>query len=127
MERRTQLPSTQLHPRQNTHWRRCVVLPFQLQSPGIVGLAKIASAAYPDESQFDPNSDYYDPKANREQPRWYLVDIAFERKLARTITLENIKQHAETLGEGFPLITRGNRLSVFPVTTTQWKLLLSLE
>ncbi|AAO28666.1 EVE domain-containing protein [Xylella fastidiosa subsp. fastidiosa] len=95
--------------------------------PGIVGLAKIASAAYPDESQFDPNSDYYDPKANREQPRWYLVDIAFERKLARTITLENIKQYAKTLGEGFPLITRGNRLSVFPVTTSQWKLLLSLE
>ncbi|ALR06354.1 EVE domain-containing protein [Xylella fastidiosa] len=95
--------------------------------PGIVGLAKIASAAYPDESQFDPNSDYYDPKAKREQPRWYLVDIAFERKLARTITLEHIKQHAEALGEGFPLTTRGNRLSVFPVTTTQWKLLLSLE
>ncbi|AXI83368.1 EVE domain-containing protein [Xylella taiwanensis] len=95
--------------------------------PGIVGLARVASAAYPDESQFDQNSNYYDPKAKREKPHWYLVDIAFERKLARTITLENIKQHAEALGEGFPLTTRGNRLSVFPVATAQWKLLLSLE
>jgi len=95
--------------------------------PGIVGLARVASAAYPDETQFDPDSDYFDPKATREQPRWYLVDVAFERKLARTISLNAIKQHADALGEGFPLVTRGNRLSVFPVTRAQWKILLGLE
>lgn len=72
-------------------------------------------------------SDYYDPKATREQPRWFLVDVAFERKLARTIPLDEIKQHADQLGEGFPLVARGNRLSVFPVTAAQWKLLLALE
>jgi predicted RNA-binding protein with PUA-like domain len=95
--------------------------------PGIVGVATVASAAYPDVTQFDPESDYHDPKATREQPRWYLVDVAFERKLARTIALDEIKQHSDALGEGFALTARGNRLSVFPVSAAQWKLLLALE
>ena len=95
--------------------------------PGIVGTATVASAAYPDDTQFNPKSDYFDPKASREQPRWYLVDVAFERKLAQVIALDEIKQHADELGEGFALTARGNRLSVFPVTAAQWKLLLSLE
>ncbi|MFC7519708.1 EVE domain-containing protein [Xanthomonas populi] len=95
--------------------------------PGIVGIAKVASAAYPDDTQFDPTSDYHDPKATREDPRWMLVDVAFERKLKRTISLDEIKQQADTLGEGFALIARGNRLSIMPVTAAQWKLLLGLE
>ena len=95
--------------------------------PGVVGVARVASAAYPDETQFDPKSPYYDPKASREQPRWFLVDVAFERKLDRVVALEEIKQHADALGEGFPLTARGSRLSVFPVSAAQWKLLLSLE
>ena len=95
--------------------------------PGIVGTATVASGSYPDETQFAPTSDYFDPKSTREQPRWHLVDIAFERKLKRTIALDEIKQHAATLGEDFALIRRGNRLSVFPVSSAQWKHLLSLE
>ncbi|WP_285447724.1 EVE domain-containing protein [Xanthomonas sp. LMC-A-07] len=95
--------------------------------PGIVGIAKVASTAYPDETQFDPTSDYHDPKAKREDPRWTLVDVAFERKLKRTIALDEIKQHADALGDGFPLIARGNRLSILPVTAAQWKLLLAME
>ena len=95
--------------------------------PGIVGLATVASEAYPDATQFDPKSDYYDPKATRDNPRWLLVDVAFDRKLKRTIALDEIKQHADALGEGFPLIARGNRLSILPVTAAQWKFLLSLE
>ena len=95
--------------------------------PGIAGIARVASAAYPDETQFDPTSHYFDPKASREQPRWFLVDVAFERKLRRLIPLEEIKQHADALGEGFALTQRGSRLSVFPVTAAQWKLLLALE
>ena len=95
--------------------------------PGIVGTATVASAAYPDDTQFNPKSDYFDPRASREQPRWYLVDVAFERKLAQVIALDEIKQLADALGEGFPLTAKGNRLSVFPVTAAQWKLLLSLE
>ncbi len=95
--------------------------------PGIAGLATVASAAYPDPTQFDPKSHYHDPKATPETPRWFLVDVAFERKLKRLIPLEEIKQHADALGEGFALTAKGSRLSVFPVTAAQWKLLLSLE
>lgn len=95
--------------------------------PGIVGTATVASAAYPDDTQFDPRSDYFDPKSSRDEPRWFLVDIRFERKLARTIELDQIKQHADRLGEDFPLIRRGNRLSVLPVSTDQYQYLLSLE
>jgi len=97
------------------------------QVPGIAGIASVASPAYPDDTQFDPKSHYHDPKATREQPRWFLVDVKFERKLRRVIPLEEIKRHADALGEGFPLTARGSRLSVFPVTAAQWKLLLSLE
>ncbi|MCR6624982.1 MAG: EVE domain-containing protein [Pseudoxanthomonas sp.] len=97
------------------------------KEPGIVGTATVASAAYPDDTQFNPKSDYYDPKSTREEPRWSLVDVKFERKLKRTITLDEIKQHADDLGEGFALIQRGTRLSVLPVTAAQWKFLLSLE
>jgi predicted RNA-binding protein with PUA-like domain len=95
--------------------------------PGIVGIAKVASDAYPDPTQFDPGSDYFDPKSTRAEPRWSLVDVAFERKLKRAIPLEEIKRHADDLGEGFALTQRGSRLSVLPVSTAQWKLLLSLE
>jgi predicted RNA-binding protein with PUA-like domain len=95
--------------------------------PGIVGVATVASAAYPDPTQFDPKSDYYDPKATREEPRWHLVDVTFERKLGRTITLDEIKQHADALGDEFALIRRGNRLSVLPVSAAQFRYLLSLE
>jgi predicted RNA-binding protein with PUA-like domain len=95
--------------------------------PGIVGTATIASAAYPDPTQFDPRSDYFDAKSTREEPRWSLVDVAFDRKLARTIPLEEIRRHADRLGEDFALIRRGSRLSVLPVSAAQWKLLLSLE
>ena len=95
--------------------------------PGIAGLATVASTAYPDETQFDQDSHYFDPKATREQPRWFLVDVAFERKLRRLIPLQEIKHHTDELGEGFALTATGSRLSVFPVTASQWKLLLSLE
>ena len=95
--------------------------------PGIAGLASVASAAYPDSTQFDPGSHYFEPKATLETPRWFLVDVAFERRLKRLIPLEEIKQHTDALGEGFALTSKGSRLSVFPVTAAQWKLLLSLE
>ncbi len=95
--------------------------------PGIYGIAEVACTAYPDPTQFDPRSKYHDPKATREQPRWELVDVAFVRKLASGIPLEEIRRHADRLGEEFALIRKGTRLSVLPVTAAQWKLLLSLE
>ncbi|ALN84285.1 EVE domain-containing protein [Lysobacter capsici] len=95
--------------------------------PGIVGIATISSEAYPDPTQFDPKSDYHDPKSTREEPRWLLVDVAFERKLKRTISLDEIKARSEQLGEDFALTRRGNRLSVLPVSAAQWKVLLAME
>lgn len=95
--------------------------------PGIAGVAEVASEAYPDPTQFDRKSPYFDEKSTREDPRWSLVDVAFKRRLKRVIPLEEIRQHADALGDEFPLIRRGNRLSVLPVSAAQWKLLLSLE
>ena len=95
--------------------------------PGIYGLAEVASAPYPDPTQFEKKSKYFDPKSSREEPRWDLVDVRFVRKLARGIPLEEIRTHADDLGEDFALIRRGSRLSVLPVTAAQWKLLLGLE
>lgn len=95
--------------------------------PGIYGLAEVACTAYPDPTQFDRKSKYFDEKATREQPRWELVDVSFVRKFRHGIALEDIRRHAERLGEEFALIRKGSRLSVLPVTSAQWKILLSLE
>lgn len=95
--------------------------------PAIVGIARVASDAYPDPIQFDPASPYFDPKSTHEEPRWSLVDVAFERKLARAVPLQEIRQHADEFGEGFALTQRGSRLSVMPLTAAQWTLLLALE
>lgn len=93
--------------------------------PGVVGVARVASAPYPDPTQFDPQSDYFDPKSSPEKPRWQLVDIAFERKLARTISLAELREHAAELGD-FQLLARGNRLSVLPLTRQQFDTILAL-
>jgi len=94
--------------------------------PGVVGLAKVASAAYPDPTQFDPDSDYYDPKAGPANPRWFLVDVRFQRKFKRTIGLDELRGHAPALSD-FALLNRGNRLSVLPVSAAQWQFILELE
>jgi len=94
--------------------------------PGIAGLAEVVSAAYPDPTQFDPESDYWDPKATPEKPRWFLVDVAFKRKFKAVLSLETLKAHADVLGD-FVLLNRGTRLSVLPVSKAQWQTLLKLE
>ena len=95
------------------------------KEPGIVGLMTIASAAYPDPTQFDPESKYYDPKSDPDDPRWLLVDVRYKRKLKRSITLAELKASDQL--DGFLLTRRGNRLSVMPVSETHWKTILSLE
>jgi predicted RNA-binding protein with PUA-like domain len=93
--------------------------------PGVAGLAKVASAPYPDPGQFDPKDDYFDAGSDRGNPRWSLVDVRFVRKLKRVVTLDEIRQ-LEGLGD-FPLTRRGNRLSVLPVSEAQWQAILELE
>lgn len=86
--------------------------------PGIVGLAEVASMPYPDETQFDACSKYYDPKASREQPRWMLVDIRVLRK-TRLISLAELRTYSELAG--MQILQRGNRLSITPVSAEQWR------
>ena len=95
--------------------------------PGIYGIGEVASAAYPDPTQFDRKSKYFDEKSTREDPRWSLVDVGYVRTLKRPLPLDEIRGHADALGEEFALIRKGTRLSVLPVTAAQWKTLLSLE
>lgn len=95
--------------------------------PGVYGLAEVATEAYPDPTQFDRKSKYFDEKSTREQPRWDLVDVRYVRALKRAIALDDIRAQADRLGEDFALIRKGNRLSVLPVTAAQWKIILSLE
>ena len=94
--------------------------------PGVVGLAEVASEPYPDPTQFQKKSDYYDAKSTRAEPRWSLVDVQFKRKLDRVIALDELKAIADRL-EGFALLQRGSRLSVLPVSAAQWRTILSLE
>ena len=94
--------------------------------PGVVGLAEVMTEAYPDPTQFQKRSHYYDPKSSREEPRWSLVDVGFKRKLTQPVSLETLKANADAL-EGFALIQRGTRLSVLPVTAAEWKTILSFE
>ena len=93
--------------------------------PGVAGLAKVASAPYPDPGQFDPKDNYFDAGSDRGNPRWTLVDVRFVRKLKRVITLDEIKA-LRNLGD-FALTRRGNRLSVLPVEDKQWDAILALE
>ena len=95
--------------------------------PGIYGIGEVASPPYPDKTQFDKKSKYFDEKATQEQPRWDLVDVGYVRHLKRAIPLTEIREHRDELGEEFALTRTGSRLSVLPVTAAQWKLLLSLE
>ncbi|MBN8740621.1 MAG: EVE domain-containing protein [Lysobacterales bacterium 69-70] len=93
--------------------------------PGVVGIAEIRSEAHPDPSQFDPKSDYYDPASKREEPRWLLVDVGYKRKLKRTITLAELKDRPQL--QNLALVKKGNRLSVMPVSRSEWDDILSLE
>ena len=93
--------------------------------PGIVGIAEVASAPYPDPTAFDPDDKHYDPKSDPDDPRWYLVDVRFVRRTRRTIPLTELK--LEPALADMPLVRRGNRLSVMPVTAEQWKHIMAME
>jgi predicted RNA-binding protein with PUA-like domain len=86
--------------------------------PGIAGLAEVASQAYPDKTQFDPKSDYYDPKSHKDNPRWFNVDVR-ARKKTRLLSLQELKAH-KPLAKMMAL-RPGNRLSITPVTGLEWK------
>lgn len=93
--------------------------------PGIVGIAEVATTGYPDDTAFNPDAKYFDPKSDPKNPRWYRVDVKFVRKLKRTISLQELRAQAAL--ENMPLLRKGNRLSVMPVTEQEWRYILALE
>ena len=91
--------------------------------PGIVGIAEVVSAPYPDPTQFDPQSHYVDPASKPEAPRWTLVDVKVLRK-TRNLTLPELR--ADPALEDLIVLKKGNRLSITPVEPRHWKAILQL-
>jgi predicted RNA-binding protein with PUA-like domain len=94
------------------------------KEPAVVGIAKVASKPYPDPTQFEAESKYYDPKSDPDNPRWILVDVEFVRKLDTPVTLAEIKAHPAL--DDMILTRRGNRLSIMPVSQEHWQIILGM-
>jgi predicted RNA-binding protein with PUA-like domain len=91
--------------------------------PGIAGLAEVCSTAYPDATQFDPDSKYFDPKSTADKPRWVHVDVKLARK-TRLLPLAEMRQRPELAT--MRVLQPGNRLSITPVTPEEWRAVLKL-
>ncbi|HLU52789.1 MAG TPA: EVE domain-containing protein [Acidimicrobiia bacterium] len=94
-----------------------------VRPPGVVGLAEVVTEAYPDHTAWDPDSKYYDPKSSPEDPRWFMVDVAFVEKFARMVTIDEIRSHPE-LSE--MVLLHRPRLSVQPVTDQEFEIVVAL-
>ncbi len=90
--------------------------------PGIAGVAEVASGTVPDETQFDPASPYFDPKATRDAPRWLQLDVTPVRK-TRLLTLGEMRAAPELAT--MRVLQRGNRLSITPVTAAEWQAVMA--
>jgi predicted RNA-binding protein with PUA-like domain len=88
------------------------------KAPGIVGVLRIHREGYPDDAAFDPEHKYYDPKSDPDKPRWYRIDVAFEDRFDAVIPLSWLKEQPELAD--CPLVRKGNRLSIMPITDQQW-------
>lgn len=92
--------------------------------PGVYGLGKVATEPYPDPTQFDRRSDYHDPESRREAPRWYLVDVAYDRTFTTPVTLDAMK--ADPALDAMLALKRGNRLSITPVDKAHYTRIVAL-
>lgn len=91
---------------------------------GIAGICKVTRAGYPDHFALDPESKYFDPRASKDNPIWYMVDVKLGQKFSEIIPLSRLK---ETPGlEGMMVCRRGSRLSIQPVTAGEWKIIVKL-
>jgi len=95
--------------------------------PGIAGIAQIASSAYPDHTALDSTDKHFDAASDPDNPRWYMVDVRYKRKLARQISLKELRQYKDDELQDLALLRRGNRLSVIPVSAEQWNFIVGLE
>jgi predicted RNA-binding protein with PUA-like domain len=96
------------------------------QPSGVVGLAKVIGVAEPDESQFDPSSEYFDPKATIDNPRWFAPLIEFVAEFPALISLDVLRKEADKLA-GLALLQRGSRLSVIPVAESHFKFISEMH
>ncbi len=92
---------------------------------GVAGIARVIKTAYPDPSQFDQKSIYFDAASTREKPRWTAVDVVHEKTFSRVIPLLELRENPALAD--LALVQRGSRLSVMPVTAAQWKAILKME
>ncbi|WP_041523375.1 EVE domain-containing protein [Gilvimarinus agarilyticus] len=90
---------------------------------GVVGIAEVTRAAYPDPQQFDPQSPYFDPKSDSDNPRWFCVDITLKRKFSHMVSLEQIKQ-IQALDD--MMLRKQGRLSIQPVSVHEWQIINQL-
>ena len=95
--------------------------------PGIVAIMSVVKEGYPAPTAFDRKHDHYDPDSDPTEPRWFMVDVQLEQRLARVITLDELRKHATKELKNMVLLRRGNRLSITPVEPAEWKFILSLE
>jgi predicted RNA-binding protein with PUA-like domain len=94
--------------------------------PGIAGVVMVAKEAYPDATAFDSTDDHYDADSDPKDPRWYSVDVKLVTKFDRVVTLEELRRHAQGKLKNMIVLKRGNRLSITPVTKTEWDFVSSL-
>lgn len=102
----------------------CFFYHSNAKPPGIIGIMQVVKEAYPDPTQFDPNSEHPDFKSSPSNPRWDMVDVKFKEKFSNIISLNDLKQHKEL--EHMQLLQKGNRLSVLPISKTQWDFIVQL-
>jgi len=103
---------------------RVLIYHSSTEPPAVVGIAEVAREGYPDPTQFDPKDDHYDRDSDPVEPRWFQVDVKAVRKLPRPVTLDEIRQ-TKALAR-MPLVQRGQRLSVQPVTAAEYEAILAL-
>jgi len=91
--------------------------------PGVACIAEVASGPYPDPTAFDKNSNYYDPKSHRDNPRWVLIDVRYKADLKRLVSLEEMKVMPELVD--MRVLQRGNRLSITPVSKAEFQAIVA--
>ena len=91
--------------------------------PGIVGIAEVCKLAYPDTTQFDPASKYFDPKATSQNPRWFNVEVKFIKK-TRLVGIKELRNYPEL--SSLRILQTGNRLSITPVDPAEWKFIMGI-
>ena len=93
------------------------------EQPGIVGIAEVSKLAYPDATQYDPGSKYFDPKATPQNPRWFNVDVRFVKK-TRLLGIKELRDYPELAT--MRILQKGNRLSITPVDPAEWNFIMEI-